>query len=717
MLLLSWGSAQAGTYPEVIFDNSNISGSYAKSLVQYNGPSWAENLRGNLLVSDSVFFTPGNALSIRYRSGQAGDWTARLFYSQEKFNYNLNNAYVLSLKLYVQSGHTQVDDLPDVLVSQGDTTSRPVSIRRFIKDYQVASWLEIKIPVSEFRGIDLQQAISGIVFKQSRASEADHHIFVDQVEFLPNSYPQVKLSSPAVLARLTPYGHHVHLQWQLPLTPSIRYVKIYRSEDNENFEAITICPVFMQGTLDFVPFLDRKYYYKVAWVDYDYRESPFSAVRDVEPRAITDDQLLDLVQMAHINYFVESYDVNSGMHLPYRLKNKNIVSTKQTGQAVLSMLVGVERGFISKSIFVDRIHRIVDFVEDVPSRYGIFAGYYDGRKKLPEYLEGRPIYSVEATTSLMEALLVVRQYLSSDDPKDAKLRERMTRLWDNIVWSSLLYDGHADVLKAEVSMVDELNHVRALGGFNESMSTYLLAAASTKNSIPADAFLRNLTLEHANAPVQSMDSLRTDSLHRAAHLSERVRHEGFGAVDTLWTVSIERDTVIYGVAVPFGELGGETLLALYRPFLTLDPYSANTTKYRFADILERYKKVHKRRDNEHRTSIPNDNLWGFQRYRDSIYRINPAISISSIFLDRSEGIRATRALYDQFGEVLFDGYGFRSWVDVSRYDVADGYAPENHAAIVVMIENARSGLIWKLYDNIPEIRAVKQKLFVRQSLQ
>lgn len=716
LFVLSAGIVQANTYPEVIFDNSNIPGSYAKSHVHYEGNSWVQNLNNNLLVSDSVFFTPGNALSLRYTSGYDGDWSARLFYSKQKFNYNISKGYVLSLKVYVQSENTSIDDLPQILISQSDTLSRPVKLNRFVDDYQVASWLEIKIPVSQFQGIDVQNAISGIVFKQNRPGDSEHHIFVDQVEFLPAKYPQVKLSSPAVLSGLTPYGNHVHLQWQLPLTPSIRYVKIYRSEDNAHFDPIAIRPIYMQGALDYVPSLDKKYYYKIAWVDYDYKESPFSAVRDVETKKITDEQLLDLIQLAHVNYFVENYEVNSGMHLPFRIQDKSIVSTKETGHALLSMLVGVERGYVSKSIFVDRISRIVDFLENIPNRYGIMATYYDARERLPEYLDDKPSYSVEATTSLIEALLVVRQYLSADSPRESAAREKITRLWDNIAWPSLLLEGHVDVLRADVSMVDELNNIRPLGGFNESMSAYLLAAASTKNNIPADGFWSNVISEYGFPKVVPADSLQTDSLQQLGQWEEQVTKDAQQLADTLQRLSIEHDTIVYGIRVPFGEPSDKTLLTLYRPFMTLHPYTANTAKYRFADILANYKKVHKRRDNEIRSSIPNDNLWGYQLYGNNTYRINPAISISSIFLDQAEGLRAIRSLYSQFGEVLFSEYGFRSWIDIAKYDVADGYSSENHSAIVVMIENARSGLIWKLYNDIPEIKSVKQKLFAGNTL-
>lgn len=56
MLLVS-NALKADTYPEVVFDNSLVGGSYAKSLVRYSGSSWVENVRNHLLVSDTLFYS------------------------------------------------------------------------------------------------------------------------------------------------------------------------------------------------------------------------------------------------------------------------------------------------------------------------------------------------------------------------------------------------------------------------------------------------------------------------------------------------------------------------------------------------------------------------------------------------------------------------------------------------------------------------------------
>jgi len=88
--------SMADSYPEVIFDNSLVNGSYAKSAVQYSGDSWVENVNRRLLVSDTLFFTPGNALSLKYISAPNGSWRARINYNRQKNYYRFNSSDQLS---------------------------------------------------------------------------------------------------------------------------------------------------------------------------------------------------------------------------------------------------------------------------------------------------------------------------------------------------------------------------------------------------------------------------------------------------------------------------------------------------------------------------------------------------------------------------------------------------------------------------------------------
>src|SRR5690606_29904676 len=126
----------ADTYPEVVFDNSLISGSYARSYVQYSGRSWVENVNRHLLVSDTLFFTPGNALSLKYISAEEGDWKVNIRYSRQKILYRVLGSDFLTFRLLVKSNGTKAEVLPRISISQRQTEIEPVDIAKYITDFK-----------------------------------------------------------------------------------------------------------------------------------------------------------------------------------------------------------------------------------------------------------------------------------------------------------------------------------------------------------------------------------------------------------------------------------------------------------------------------------------------------------------------------------------------------------------------------------------------------
>ena len=710
------------SYPEVVFDNSLVKGSYARSQVTYSGTSWVENVQGNLLVSDSLFFTPGNALSLQYQSAQQGDWDVLVRYSRQKFHYRVSSDDVLSLKLFVTSSNTTAEDLPSISIQQGRGQSVSVPLGDYIEDYNHSHWISIKIPLNEFAGLNIDRVISGIRFRQLQSGEQLHHLYLDQIEFLPTQYSEAPLTSNAILSKATAHGQHVELQWQVPLTPSIRYVKIYRSEDNKEFDAVAIRPTYMLSGLDRVPALDKKYYYKIAWVDYNYRESPFSDVLQVETSALNDHQLIDLIQLTSINYFIDNYDVNSGMYMPFRMKDKAPVSVQETGGALLSLLIGVEKGQVSRSLFLSRVQRVVDFLENAQNNNGFFPAYFDGRKGLPIYLDDQPRYDITASSALIESLLIIRQYLVEDNDRENQLRAKITSLWDRLNWQNVTVKEDSLLLRSSIDMVDEIVNEQPLVGINSGLTAYMLAIASPKAGIPAEAFghaiqfrvpknevpLNDIQQETADSDAPAADSLEHSETEEIATVFDLFDSKA----DTLRLDSARQDTSMYGIKLPFGP-PHVSLLEMYSAFKTISPEQAVVNGYDLNEILLKYTQVVKRRDNEIGVGTTHADIWGFYQRSDNLgsYRINPSISISSMFLDQQQANRSLQSLYDEFGKFLFSEYGFRAWLDLRTDDVSDEYLGANQASVVILLENARTGLIWNLYQEIPEIRSARERIF------
>ncbi|SFS50256.1 glucoamylase family protein [Sphingobacterium wenxiniae] len=723
-LFLQLGNLKADTYPDVIFDNSLVSGVYAKSEVRYEGDSWVENLNRHLLVSDTLFFTPGNALSLQYRSGKSGDWQAELKYSRQKLHYQLNNTDFLVLKIFIKSEHTSKKQLPKIAIRQRDNESEFLDLASFIEDFGYSTWLNVKIPLSRFKNLNMEEAVRAVRFYQNESDGKTHHIFIDQVEFLSKNYSTATLSSAAILSSAVAYDKQIHLQWQLPLTPSIRYIKIYRSEDNTNFQPVDIRPITMQGCFTYVPEVNRTYYYKIAWVDYNYVESPFSEVKEVRTQPLDKDKLLDLVQAAHVNYFLENYDINSGMYLPSRGKDKAVVSVKESGHAVLSLIVGAERGLIQRQVVLNRISRMVFFLLKGQHRYGFFPAYFDGRAGVPDYRGGEASYDVVATTTMIEALLVARQYFSNENEAEADLRNRITQLWQQVQWNKAIMLNTDDVLVEHISGIDTASNASlqyaTLGGVNETMNAYILGMAAPKYKLPLSAYengIKKIQFDslHLDQPV---DSIYSDTLSWSLNPYDFVHKQlQKSQEDTLISVlplrgSILKDTIVYGEKLPFG-WDNHSLLELYKPFFTINPVNLRDKEVDYLSAIKNYILARKRKDNEVGVGSTHSDIWGFYQFRDSIggFRVNPAIAPAAMFALRDVGERSIDALYQHYGNRLFTEYGFRAWLDLRNDDVSDEYFAGNQAAVSILLENARSGLIWRLYSEIPEIKEVMEQLF------
>ncbi|UIR57672.1 hypothetical protein LZQ00_07585 [Sphingobacterium sp. SRCM116780] len=704
-------SLYAQTYPEVVFENSLLPGNYAKSKVEYMGNSWVQNVKKNLPVTDSLFFTPGNSLSLRYFSSKDGTWKVTLLNDHHKIDYQTVNSDVLTIKIYVQSTYTTLKTLPNIQLSQGSSQTSMLDLAPFIDDFDYDTWLNVEIPLSKFANLKMGESISEIIFHQNASDEQTHQIFIDQIEFLPKNPSRVKLSSAAILSKIASIDKQVELQWQLPLTPSIRYIKIYRSTDNIDFKPIGIRPVFMQKCYDLVDEFNKTYYYKIAWVDYDYLESPFSAVREIKTKRASDEELTDLVKNANVNYFIENYDINSGLFLPNKANKRAIVSIEESGYAILSLLIGVENELISRQAALTRLNRMVKFLSKAQHHDGVFSSFYDGRDGVPFYRNNVPMYDVKATATLVEAMLVAREYFSKEESDEKELREQITALWKRIDWSEYSSKTNPDALIDSWSAVDSTDQSKILSGLNESLPIYLLAMSSPTFPLKETSYMngyarKSAVLDTVAKPLLSLDKGKImDSALKSSNLTKTDLNP---SVDSL----IFKNQILFGKKIEIGDLN-TSMIEFYRPFLTFDPHGKYDGHIDYGELVSNYILAYKRRDNELNLGSSFTDVWGVQNPTDSLehYLINPAISISSIAFEKEIGQKSLRKFYDQYANVLFTQYGFRSWIDLKNNDVSDGFMAKNQATMAIMMENAKSGLIWKLYNKIPEINATLKKIY------
>ena len=112
-------------------------------------------------------------------------------------------------------------------------------------------------------------------------------------------------------------------------------------------------PVGIQkGTLaryaDFVGASGRQVAYKISAVDTGYRESAPSAPVSAATRALSDDELLTMVQEATFRYYWEAADPDAGMAIEILPGDERLIALGSSGFGVMAIVVGVDRQFVTR---------------------------------------------------------------------------------------------------------------------------------------------------------------------------------------------------------------------------------------------------------------------------------------------------------------------------------------------------------------------------------
>lgn len=403
---------------------------------------------------------------------------------------------------------------------------------------------------------------------------------------------------------------------------------------------------------------------------------------DKFPR-ISDEELLTLVQRQTFTYFWDFGHPVSGMTRE-RSTSGNTVTTGGTGFGVMAMIVAVERDFITKEEALNRIQTIVTFLDTKCTRYhGAFAHWIHGETgaTIPFSSNDNGADLVE-TSLLFQGLLTARQYFNGNSAQETTLREEITRLWEEIEWTWFQKEAE-NVLYWHWSPQYEWEKNLKIQGWNESLITYVLAAASPTHPISKEVYdqgwARNGGMRNGNS--------------------------------------------YYGFALPLGPAYGGPLFFAHYSFLGLNP---DGFKDQYADYLQQ---------NKHHTMINYsycvDNPLGFVGYSEYCWGLTasdgdrgysahsptndrgviaPTAALSSMPFTPEESMRALHFFYYKLGDKLWSDHGFVDAFNLTENWFDDQHIAINQGPIIIMLENYRTGLLWDLFIRIPEIQTGLTKL-------
>jgi hypothetical protein len=691
----------------VIFDNSLTDSSYFYSGGVSKAPSWLRLNNGKLPVETAIFQDPPNALRLDYRSAPGGWWDASVIISNWR-NRDVGFAgSTLSLWLYCES-EVNGANLPGISIEDVHRRRTPtIALARFIEAIPAHQWALVNIPLDSIRGTGVHarsEKLALIHFVQSAADKEEHSLVLDGIKIDdPVLSPGGELTAPAV-PRAAGYARHIDLRWEPVAGSTVQYYKIYRSTDGDSFRPVGIQRGDFHRFADFIGEPGKEARYRISFVGTDNRESPLSDACTSKTRPMTDDDLLTMVQEASFRYYWEAAHPVSGLARENLPGDKDLIATGASGFGIMAVIAGTERGFITRETSSDRTVRIVRFLEKADRFHGAWAHFMDGRtgRVIPLFGKHDDGGDLVETAFLMQGLLVARTYYDHDNPSEREIRTTITRLWESVEWDWYRRDSLSDFIFWHWSPVYGwiMNH--PLVGWNETMIAYLLAIASPTHPVPASMY----------------------------HTGWAGRSERAIKYRESWGGTSQGDRYVngnsyYGIALDVGVGSGGPLFFTHYSFMGFDPrgkrdkYTDYFLNNRNIALINHAYCV----DNPGHYAAYSDSCWGltasddpwgYQAHDPTLQSdngtITPTGALASFPYTPVESMKALKHFYFDLGRELWGIYGFRDAFNPGQNWVASITMGLNQAPIVVMIENYRSGLIWKLFMANPEIPAMLRKI-------
>jgi len=401
---------------------------------------------------------------------------------------------------------------------------------------------------------------------------------------------------------------------------------------------------------------------------------------DKFPR-IPNDSLLTAVQKQTFKFFWDFGHPTSGMARE-RNTSGDLVTTGGTGFGLMAIIVGIERNFITRTEGLNRLDKILAFLETADRFHGVWPHWINGvtGKVIPFSTNDNGADLVE-TSFLAQGLLTFRQYMDGSNTQEKGLIDRINALLTAIEWNwftkneNVLY-WHWSPDKAWI-----MNH--KIVGYNEALITYVMAASSL-----------------------------TDTIDPAVYYQGWANNGG-----------IKNGRKFYEITLPLGyDYGGPLFFAHYS-FLGLDPrtledtyanywtQNVNHTLINHAYVVDNPKNfAGYSEDSWGLTASDNRNGYAAHSPSNDLGYISPTAALSSFPYTPEQSTKALHFFYYKLGDKLWGEYGFRDAYSISELWVADSYLAIDQGPIIIMIENHRTGLLWNLFMSAPEVQSGLTKL-------
>ena len=407
----------------------------------------------------------------------------------------------------------------------------------------------------------------------------------------------------------------------------------------------------------------------------------------------SDDEFLDYIQKVHLNYMWEGAEKTSGLaceriHLDgnYPQNDEHVVTIGGSGFGIAGLIVGIDRGFIDRQAGVKRLQQIVDYLARADRFHGVWPHWLDGPTgKVKPFGEKDNGGDLVESSFLMTSLLCVRQYFREGNVEEQQLAHDIDQLWRGMDFSWYRRDGQ-NVLYWHWSPNYGWAMNFPLEGYNECLITYILGASSPTHSVPAVCYHEGWA---------SGGDIKTNAAPYGYPL--RLRHNGAE------------------------QTGGPLFWAQYS-YIGLDPRNLSDRYANYWDVVRN----HAMSDYAYCVANPK----GYQGYGPDCWGltasysvvgysahspgndlgvITPTAALSSFPYTPAESMAALKGFWVK-GQRIWGKYGFYDAFSETDHWTVPHYLAIDQLTIAPMIENYRSGLLWKLFMSCPEIQQGLQTL-------
>jgi hypothetical protein len=427
--------------------------------------------------------------------------------------------------------------------------------------------------------------------------------------------------------------------------------------------------------------------------------------------------LFDRVQEATFRYFWEGANQASGMALEGSGTTDghgaNVVTVGGSGFGVAAIVVAASRGWVTRAEAVERLLKITHFlalaheVNDPIAHAGYHGAWSHWLNADPaEFAKTIPFGDQDdggdlvETADMIQGLLVAQSYFDADGGAEARLRFEIAELCQKVDWRWYASSGDG-LLRWHWSPThgfwDPADPVGK--GWNEALNVYVLGASSPEPS-------------HRVTP-QVYEATWLDQSFSGEHVSE-------------------------GYVLHFLPAAGGPLFFAHYSFLGLDPRLMQD-KY---DNYWRHNVTHTLSNRAYAIySAPReyqygDEIWGLTASQGAPLASQPAAScsygawapppgpdsgtiaptaaLSSFPYTPYYSMQVLHWLAEKADRKIFGRFGFHDAFNLSKGWYSSEYLAIDQGPIVCMMENYRSGLLWRLLSSRSDIRAGMSRLGINQ---